>query len=177
MEVKFNIGNREALIDADIEVYVNLFKWRVSIEGSNTYAKASLPRFLDRKTDIRLHHLITYWVDGNRRMPGRVIDHINGNGLDNRRCNLRMATCSENLRNQKKAKGRHSYKGVYKIQLKDRIRWGAQLKIPGAKTLWIGSFDTIEDAAKAYDLSALMHHGAFARLNFDTTTGEVQGSK
>ena len=93
---------------------------------------------------------------------GMVVDHINGNGLDNRRCNLRICTQAENSRNSRKhADGRSRFIGVHP----HRDKWDAVVTRQG-KTHYAGSFDDEVEAAKARDRLALELHGQFARLNF-----------
>lgn len=103
----------------------------------------------------------------------KQIDHINGNRLDNRRCNLRICTRSQNNMNRIKIINKHGFKGIYfqkRIKGKKSNRktifnhWYAQISING-KRIKLGSFATKEDAAKAYNLAALKYFGPFARLN------------
>jgi len=93
-----------------------------------------------------------------------LVDHINHNGLDNQRKNIRICTRSQNSMNQNpKAKSKSIYKGVsYK---KERKKWTAQMVING-KSIYIGAFINEIDAAKAYDLYAVLLHKEFAKLNF-----------
>jgi hypothetical protein len=97
---------------------------------------------------------------------GHMVDHINRDGLDNRRINLRAATRAQNACNAIK---RHSirstsqFKGVHWD--KARSRWAAQIKKLG-KVTNIGRFISEEDAARAYDTAAKKVYGEFARLNF-----------
>lgn len=90
---------------------------------------------------------------------GDVVDHINGNGMDNRRENLRIATPQENARNRRPMDG--SFKGVKRAGK----RWRAMIKVDGGKRLLIGDFDTAEKAAYAYNLAAVLHFGEFAWTN------------
>lgn len=98
-----------------------------------------------------------------------VVDHANGNPLDNRRSNLRRATATENARNRRKsrpARGRvaaSKYKGVHPSR--DRRYYEATITLDG-RNKRLGKFVHEEDAARAYDAAARVHFGAFARLNF-----------
>lgn len=102
---------------------------------------------------------------------GVEVDHINGDGLDNRKENLRVATASENGANRTGYQGRTSkYKGVCFW----RNKWRAQIGIRGTNR-HIGSFDNEVDAAKAYDEVAQESFGEFAVLNFPKTKGVSSG--
>jgi len=90
------------------------------------------------------------------------VDHINGNGLDNRRENLRLCTNAENARNRRLSKNNTTgYKGVDL----DANRYRAQIRV-GQKFVYLGRFDDPIEAAKAYDAAAREHYGEFARTNF-----------
>lgn len=90
---------------------------------------------------------------------GMVVDHINGDGLDNRRSNLRICTQRENSRNRGAKRG---FRGVsWKA---DIGRWRARIMVD-RREISLGAFDTQESAAAAYNEAAIEHYGAFARLN------------
>lgn len=91
---------------------------------------------------------------------GVDVDHVDGDGLNNRRSNLRFASDSENLCNRGPNQGRR-FKGV----LRRRDKWRARIE-KGDTREWLGTFETEEDAARAYDAAAKRLHGVFARLNF-----------
>lgn len=96
-----------------------------------------------------------------------LCDHINGNKLDNRRCNLRIVNSSQNNINRKYF-GTSGYKGVSKLQRKPthRVKWVARITNPkDNKLIKIGEYDTPIEAAKAYDQMAIKLHGEYARLN------------
>jgi len=93
---------------------------------------------------------------------GVVVDHINGNTLDNRKCNLRICTQAENMRNQKKStRNTSGYKGV-SWSKKDKV-WMARIAKNG-KQIYIGSYKTPEAAYAAYCKAAKELHGEFAKL-------------
>lgn len=92
-----------------------------------------------------------------------LVDHINGNTLDNRRSNLRIVTYWQNNANKRAAEGGKSkYKGV---SIGKRGRWFASITVDGV-TASLGRYDTQEEAARAYDTFARAIHGQFACLNF-----------
>lgn len=95
---------------------------------------------------------------------GFQVDHKDRNGLNNKRNNLRLATCAQNSQNKRKRKNSASlYKGVW-FYVKYNT-WRALIRIKN-KLKIIGRFNTEEEAARAYDYEALKHFGEFARLNF-----------
>jgi len=98
--------------------------------------------------------------------PGRICDHINGNGLDNRAANLRPATVSQNLANRpkRKAPARSKYKGLEWDKISKK--WKARVQFEGRK-IYIGSFDSELAAARAYDSAAKKIQKDFASPNFD----------
>jgi len=115
-----------------------------------------------KQKTIQLHRFI---VDAPR---GKMVDHINGDGRDNRKENLRICTRSENNRNcNTPPRGRVGYYGVlysptrtkkYKATIRDPKNQGARV--------FVGLFFTAEEAAVAYDKLAKELHGEFATLNF-----------
>lgn len=96
--------------------------------------------------------------------PGQIVDHIDGNTLNNQKGNLRFADRSQNGCNSKPKKTNTSgYKGVSKNAAG---KWIAQLTV--RRTFhWIGSYTTKKEAAAAYDAAALIFHGEFAKTNKD----------
>lgn len=94
---------------------------------------------------------------------GKVVDHIDGNALNNKRSNLRICTHKQNMRNKKKTnKGSSSqYKGV--TFHKKSQKWRANITIKKVK--YLGQFDSEVQAAKKYNEAAIKYYGEFARLN------------
>ncbi len=95
-----------------------------------------------------------------------VVDHINGDPLDNRRENLRVCTPAENSRNKRKGRGASKYKGV--SWHTDGQMWTAQISLGKGNKKHLGAFADELDAAKAYDRASKEYYGAFARPNFST---------
>ena len=90
------------------------------------------------------------------------VDHINGNPLDNRRCNMRLCTNQENHYNRQPIEGSTSrFKGVSRTGK----RWLARIHF-GGREIYLGCFGTEEEAAKAFDTAASYYQGEFAYLNF-----------
>lgn len=110
-----------------------------------------------KRTCMSIHRVVM------NAQPGQEVDHINGNGLDNRRANLRFATHSQNLCNSKKrVDGKLSkYKGV----TRHNNKWKAQIQGCGIYK-HIGYFTDEVEAALAYDAKAREYFGEFARPNF-----------
>jgi len=93
------------------------------------------------------------------------IDHKNKNKLDNRRCNLRVCTNSENCMNRGKTRiNTTGYKGVNKDKRRKRKNYRARITANN-KTYYLGSFEKPEEAGAAYKKAAKQRHGEFARTN------------
>lgn len=103
----------------------------------------------------RAHRLAFLYVTG--QWPGPCVDHIDGDGLNNKWSNLRDATHSINLQNQRRANVRNST-GLLGVTFKKK-KFNAQISVDG-KTFWLGKFDTKEEAHECYvTAKRLMHEG------------------
>lgn len=144
-----------ALVDEQDFERVAAKKWTVIAPNKTrkTAYAANYWREGDKVFAVSMHRFI---LSAPR---GLVVDHIDGNGLNNTRANIRLCTQAENARNQR----RPGIKGAY--QMANSTRWGAHIQTNG-KRVHLGCFDTEEEAARAYDAAALKYHGEFARLNF-----------
>jgi hypothetical protein len=139
-----------ALVDEAAVVLVGGVRWY----RQGAYAAGQLGR-----RTVLMHRLIL-------PPPARfIIDHINGNGLDNRRANLRLATAAQNRWNAR-ASRRGGWGGLYRgVTRLGATRWKASIAANGQRED-LGCFATAELAARAYDAGARRLHGEFARLNF-----------
>jgi hypothetical protein len=99
-------------------------------------------------------------------------DHINGNGIDNRRANLRVATPAQNAQwaPRRKRESQSGYIGVHWAY--GGLGWVATITADG-KEYWLGTYESVIDAAIARDLAALRLHGQFAVLNFPDITPDI----
>ncbi len=146
------------LVDADVYYQLGHLKWHIKGNGKKYYVVR------DVKTDPGKTKLLSLHREITDAPKGLVVDHRNGDTLDNRRANLRLATQSQNMQNVPKKENTSSrFMGVYFI--KSAGKWGGQIRVKG-KDKWLGSFKNEIDAAKAYDETAKKYHGEFARLNF-----------
>lgn len=150
-----------AIVDvADAEL-VGQYKWHACIRKNWEYAASSSTRANGGKS-IYLHRLLMSPPEGMH------VDHINGNGLDCRRANLRVCTNAENRRNSRPTKSavkRHSkHKGVSFDPRQPGRPWVAYINI-NDKRKGLGAYEHEAEAARAYNAAALVFHGSFAQLN------------
>ena len=121
-------------------------------------------------TAPKMHRLIMSRLLGRKLFKHEQIDHINADGLDNRRCNLRIATTAQNHANRRKrsTKTTSQYKGV--CWNKEKEKWmsyiGSSKKNSIVKRTYLGLYYSEEEAARAYDKKALEVYGEYANLNF-----------
>jgi len=153
-------GEFKVLIDdEDVEKYSKL-KWQSrNNHGSNIFYIGT--RRKDENNVWRNVELARYLMNAQK---GQIVDHINRNTLDNRKCNLRICTMAENNRNTIKRKDGISsnYKGVC-WKPKSR-KYGAQINF-NRKKIHLGYFETEDQAAIAYNIAAVKYFGRFARPN------------
>ena len=145
----------EAVIDADDAHLVAGVNWTAYVAPHGVYAYRQ-PTINGKKTYLPMHRLI------NKTPKGFETDHIDGNGLNNRKTNLRSASRSQNEVNKAPKKNNTSgYKGVY--WCKERKKWAAEIMMDG-KRVHLGRHETIEAAYSAYCDASKKMHGEFARL-------------
>ncbi len=157
--IELTQGKSAWVSDCDYE-RVMKYKWYLAKRGRLNYAASHI----DGKLTM-LHRYIL------KPPPGYDTDHEDGNGLDNRRENIRNCTRQENSRNQQPQLNCSSrYKGVYKNNQK--TKWCAEVKVDG-RYEHLGSFDNEDDAAVAYNRAASLRFGKFARLNVIIESGKT----
>ena len=159
---KVVIRGYEILIDYDDLDIVYSHGWNIDKIAAN---KKKLFYFTaervinGQRTKIRLHREIMKC----ERKDGKYIDHINGNTLDNRKCNLRICSNAENARSRKVRKDSSSgYRGI--TFYKQTKRWVAYIGI-NYKKINLGYYSTIEEAIEARKIAVKKYHGDFARYN------------
>lgn len=162
-EIMLNAGQVALVDDEDYESVMSVGMWTAtrSSSGYTFYACRRAPRAVRDQggsTVIRMHTFLT-------GLP--LVDHVNRNGLDNRRINLRPATRSQNAANAGFLRNNTSgYRGV--SWHRATKKWGVQLIARGRK-FYLGEFADPIEAAHAYDAAANREFGEYATLNFPQT--------
>jgi hypothetical protein len=147
-----------AIVDDEDFEKINQYDWHVISSGEHTHyaVRQSLYKRGHKRRKIYMHREIVGNTEG-------VVDHINHNGLDNRKCNLRPCTQSQNMQNQRSTRGSSKFKGVAWIS--DRSYWHSTIWVK-SKNYHLGGFHSESLAAEAYDYAATLFFGDFACLNF-----------
>lgn len=150
--IELSAGRGAALVSDEDFGALSQFRWHLHSAG---YAYRAVKN-AGKQTNFLMHREVA------QPDPGFVVDHINGNRLDNRRENLRVCTYAENARNNGAIKKSSALRGV--SWHAKAGKWRATIKLNG-KSKHVGYFATEAEAAAAYDEAARSLHGEFARTN------------
>ena len=143
-----------ALVDDEDYEFLSQWKWCARISGNHCYAMRSEKDLNGRPRYIYMHRVV------NQTPHGLLTDHVDGDGLNNTRANLRSATNAQNSRNVRRHKDSASpYKGVYRNQKLGKP-WYAKIMIANRQVV-LGFFDSEEDAMRAYETAAAQSFGEF----------------
>lgn len=160
--IQLSKGQVAMVDDSDYE-YLSKTNW-FAMKGEYTcYAGGWTPMVKWQRKHLLMHRVIM------KATRGQIVDHKDGNGLNNQKNNLRFCTASQNGQNQQVSKhpSKHSqYKGVtwHKGRRRKR-RWQAVIRTKEKRDCYLGSFMAEIEAAKTYNKAATKHFGEFARLN------------
>jgi hypothetical protein len=145
-------------------VAASSIRWSASYGPNTCYAINSHGFYTPsgRKTSL-LHRLLL-----DPESSSVHVDHADGNGLNNRRSNIRIASRSQNMSNWTRT-NKTGFRGV--AVKKNSSSFLAQIKVE-SRCIYLGSFLTAEAAARAYDAAAISHYGDFAILNFPPPQGD-----
>jgi len=147
-----------AVVDPEDFERLNKYKW-YAVKDSRTFYAYRNKRAGKKFVSLGMHRQILNPPDH------LMVDHINHNGLDNRKANLRLATCAQNSYNRRQVRKNKSskYTGV---SWKEWTKKWAVIICYKRKNIIVGYFEDEIQAAKAYDDAAKKYHGQFAKLNF-----------
>lgn len=155
-----SISGLDVIIDDESLHLLELHSYTLQTREKGSKPRSYFIRSLihnGRKTTTSLHRDIMKCVNGD----GKLVDHINGNTLDNRLENLRLCNINENARNREMNRNSTSgYKGV--TFSKHVMKWHAQIRHDGKK-LCLGYYDSKESAYEAYREASGKYHGKFGR--------------
>ncbi len=159
--------NKIAVVDNEDFEFLNKYKWNVLNDKNRCYAVRYITiKSQDKEKNTKYIKKIIWMhrvIMRNKLKDNELIDHKNMNGLDNRKCNLRICTHSQNGMNREGQGGSSIYKGV--CWNNNYQKWRAQIKL-NYKLIHLGDFNNEIEAAKAYNVAAKKYFGEFAWLNF-----------
>lgn len=158
------IGNYALVSNKDYPI-INNYNWYASVGCNTIYAACNNPEIKVNIASMSMHRFVLNVIDSKIK-----IDHKDGNGLNNQRNNLRIATSSQNRANSRLSKNNtHGFIGIKRNNT--GLGWSANVR-HNKKTNWVGSFVSKEDAAYHRDLVAIKLFGDFAVLNFPNNIHE-----
>jgi hypothetical protein len=163
--IELTQGYSTIVDDQDYDELIK-YSWHASIKDEGRNKKIRCYAVGTLKIDgIWKHMFLHTFILGGVYPDGMITDHINGDTLDNRRCNLRFCTPLQNAWNSGKRtnpKRTSQYKGVEFN--KSGNKWRVRMRVNG-KRIQVGSFIDENDAGRCYNEQARLYYGEFARLN------------
>lgn len=153
-----------AIVDID-DFDLSLLKWNSGKSNSGIIARRGILKTYPKQRYTSMHRLILSRMIGRDLTKDEQVDHINHNTLDNRRCNLRLATRNQNIWNRTKMPSNQTgFKGIYLDKQSGKYR--AEICVNG-KRIYLGRYATAEEGHAAYCEAAIKHHGEFANFGED----------
>lgn len=157
-EIGLTQGHKTVVDDEDFE-FLNLTNWHAYVgHNEHVYAVRNERISATKRTTLKMHRILI------GAKSGELVDHINGNTLDNRKSNLRICNKYQSAQNRGKFAGTQSkFKGV-RWHVSEPKHWQAVIK-NNRKCISLGYFKSEIEAARVYDSAAIKFHGEFARTN------------
>lgn len=150
------------MVDDDDYEYLSQWHWNAQVQKETAYAVRTTKGPKQKDIKYRMHRVIMNAPDGV------FVDHVDGDGLNCRKENMRFCTRAQNQQNKMKV-SKNRFKGITEHKprgaWKKNFPWQARIRVE-RKLISLGYFATDEEAARAYDAAALKYFGPFAKVNF-----------
>jgi hypothetical protein len=155
-----------ALIDDDDVAIVSAFRWYAKRDGYTFYAVRKIPCAAGKQYMQYMHRLVLSLKLTRELVDGELADHENGDGLDNRRCNLRLATYSQNGHNRRRQSNNNTSRFLGVCWDAHNNKWKAQIQINGT-VIVLGVHATELEACEARESFIGVHPELMARRNLN----------
>lgn len=160
-EIQLSRGHKAIVDDEDCD-RLSQWRWNISTCNGGVYATR-----WERESGSERRQLVRMHVEIMNPPAGMLVDHINGDTLDNRRCNLRVCTKGQNQMNMRRnSRNTSGYRGVH--WNKKNKKWTAMIRVANKKH-YLGLFESVEAAAAAYAEASRKYHGEFGRPDLPQT--------